>query len=61
MQPTELAKLLRDPGHVGKAVIQLRSLLPLVNISKLAALAPYLLQPTTLAALPQVCGCSSLP
>jgi hypothetical protein len=54
MHPTELAKLLRDPGQVGQAMVQLRGLLPLVNVSSLASVAPHLLQPTTLAALPEV-------
>lgn len=54
MHPSQLAALLRDPGHVAGAVIQLRALLPLCNVSGLAALAPHLLDPSTLAELPDV-------
>lgn len=54
MHPTELANLLRDTGQVGKAMIKLRALLPLCNVSCLASLATHLLQPDTLAALPEV-------
>jgi hypothetical protein len=54
MHPNDLANLLRDPRQVGKAVIQLRKLLPLCNVSSLATMAPHLLQPSTIAALPEV-------
>lgn len=59
MHPTELVTLLRDPSQVGQALIQLRALLPLCNVSSLASLAPHLLHPTTLAALPDVRFCIS--
>lgn len=54
MHPSDLATLLRDPGQVGQSVIQLRALLPLCNVSSLAALAPHLLAPETLASLSDV-------
>lgn len=54
MHPTELANLLRDPKHVADAVIQLRALLPFCDVGYLASLAPYLLQPKVMAALPDV-------
>ena len=54
MHPDQLAALLKDPGHVGEAVIQLRALLPLCNVSGLVSLAPHLLHPPTLEQLPAV-------
>eukprot|EP00892_Ulva_mutabilis_P000923 jgi/Ulvmu1/10831/UM007_0005.1 len=53
MHPDDLAMLLSDPEAAATSVLQLRSVLPMVNVSELAAKMPSLLRPDAVASLPQ--------